>query len=208
MHMATSTTQWDRPTAAPTPIAPVAAPAPAPVEETKGVPAHAPVRAAAAAMPAHVESGARKAMSSDVKLQWKKILDYARLEATSKIANKNKKFFGLRKFAEVATRRKAAAANKKIVEAAEEAEAAKAAEAGPIKKSSKAILSFLEVEMPKVEKMNIEEFAESSFELNRKGLFGSKTTVTKVLSWKNVSAGGTHNTRLEQLDLDVVCPAQ
>jgi len=43
----------------------------------------------------------------------------------------------------------------------------------------------LEVDLPTVAKMNIEEYVESAFELNRKGIFGGKTTVTKVLSWKN-----------------------
>jgi hypothetical protein len=109
--------------------------------------------------------------------------DFARTEASSKIANKNKKFFGLRKFADVAARRKKEALIKKATEAEEEAAAAK--EEATVK-PSKPIIAFLDVELPKVNKMNIEEYAESSFELNRKGIFGAKTTVPKILSWKNV----------------------
>lgn len=111
------------------------------------------------------------------------IADFARTEASSKIANKNKKFFGLRKFADVAARRKKEALIKKATEAEEEAAAAK--EEATVK-PSKPIIAFLDVDLPKINKMNIEEYAESSFELNRKGIFGAKTTVPKILSWKNV----------------------
>ena len=74
-------------------------------------------------------------------------------------------------------------AKKKEEEAAEEAEAAAkaAAEAARPKRS---ILQMLEVELPAIEAKGIEEFVEESFNLNRKGIFGGKTTVTKVLSWK------------------------
>jgi len=118
---------------------------------------------------------------------WKKIIDYARAEATAAVAAKNKKFLGLKKFATVAAQRKQAAAKRKLDEAdqiAKEAAEVVAASAPP-PRSRRSILSMLDVEQPPVEKQNIEEYAENFFNLNRKGMWGGKTTVAKILSWKN-----------------------
>ncbi len=38
-----------------------------------------------------------------------------------------------------------------------------------------------------LQRKDVEEFAENSFNLNRKGIWNKQTTVTKVLSWKSVS---------------------
>ena len=58
-------------------------------------------------------SSGKKKLSIQARAQWRKILDYARREATSKLQMKNKRFLGLRKFAEQAAKRKAEAAEKK-----------------------------------------------------------------------------------------------
>lgn len=51
--------------------------------------------------------------------------------------------------------------------------------------------------------LQIEEYAENYFNLNRKGMFGSKTTVAKILSWKNevryVNGQWTHACRHQVL---------
>lgn len=119
-----------------------------------------------------------------MKANWRKVLDYARTEATTKIQAKAKRFMGLRKFAELAAKRKQEAADKKrkVQEEEEAAEAQARAEAARPKRS---ILQMLDVEVAPVEKQNIEEYAQNWFNLNRKGIFGKQTTVTKVLSWKN-----------------------
>jgi len=115
--------------------------------------------------------------------------EFARKSATEKIADKNKKFAGLRGFASIAKKKRDEAAERKRKEVEEEAEMAKkmAEEAARPRRS---ILSMLDVALPTVEKQNIEEFAEESFELKRKGIWGGKTTVAKVLSWKNVRSPG------------------
>lgn len=69
----------------------------------------------------------KKKMSLSARAQWRKILDYARQEATTKIQSKAKRFMGLRKFAELAAKRKAEAAERK--KRAQEEEDAQAAEA-------------------------------------------------------------------------------
>ena len=70
-----------------------------------------------------------------------------------------------------------------------EDDAAKAAEdkalAEAAQRQSKTLAELLTLAVPPAEKRDIEEFARDSFELNRKGLFGGKTTVDKVLAWKN-----------------------
>ena len=126
----------------------------------------------------------KKKISIQARAQWRKILDYARREATSKLQSKSKRFLGLRKFAEQAAKRKAEAADRKRKEKEEE-EAANAAAAADALRPKKSIMEMLDVDTPPIEKQNIEEFADASFNLNRKGFFGKKTTVAKVLSWKN-----------------------
>ncbi len=126
----------------------------------------------------------KKKLSLQARAQWRKILDYARREATSKLQSKSKRFLGLRKFADQAAKRKAEAAEKKRKEKEEE-EAANAAAAAEALRPKKSIMEMLDVDTPPIEKQNIEEFADAQFNLNRKGFFGKKTTVAKVLSWKN-----------------------
>ena len=123
-------------------------------------------------------------LSLQVKAQWRKILDYARQEATTKLQSKAKRFMGLRKFAELASKRKAEAAEKKRKDKEEE-DAMNAAAAAEAARPRKSIMEMLDVDVPPIEKQNIEEYAEASFNLNRKGIFAKKTTVAKVLSWKN-----------------------
>lgn len=77
----------------------------------------------------------------------------------------------------------AEAAKKKEEDAAEEA-AALARAAAEAARPKRSIMQMLEVALPEIETKGIEEFVESSFNLNRKGIFGAKTTVTKILSWK------------------------
>lgn len=166
VHLASSTTTWERPTAGPAGAA------------AAGGAAGGGAGAAAAA------AGGKKVYSPEVLALWRKLGDFIRVEATSKITSKNKKFAGLRKFAELSAKRKREAARKKAEEEAEEAAALRAAQEA-LTKPRKALVNYLDVEVPSAEKKDIEEFAEESFELNRKGLFGARTTVTKVLSWKN-----------------------
>lgn len=125
----------------------------------------------------------KKKLTLTSRAQWRKIIEYARTEATSRVQSKNKKFFGLRKFAEVAARRKKEAQRKKEAEAEADAAAERAALEEALK-PKKSILQMLDLDVPEVEKQNIEEYAETNFNLNRKGLFGRKTTVAKILSWK------------------------
>jgi len=158
---ASGQTSWEVPTAGPAEAAPAAA-------------AAAP---AAAAVP-------KKKLSLVVRASWRKVLDYARTEATTKIQAKAKRFMGLRKFAELAAKRKNEAAEKKKRQQ-EEDEAAEAAARAEAAKPKRSILQMLDVDVPPVEKQNIEEYAQNWFNLNRKGIFGKQTTVTKILSWKN-----------------------
>jgi WW domain len=150
VHLASSTTTWER-----------------------------PAPEAGASSDGSSGGNKRAALSPEVAAAWAQLADYLRLEATQKISAKNKKFAGLRKFAEIAARRKREAAKKKAEEDALE-EAALAAAQAAASKPKRSLLSLLETDAPKVEKKDIEEFAEQSFELNRKGFFGAKTTVDKV----------------------------
>lgn len=127
---------------------------------------------------------AKKKLSLQARAQWRKILDFARQEATTKMQAKAKRFMGLRKFAELAAKRKAEAAARKKAETDAEEAAAKAAEEEAAK-PKRSILQMLDVDLPVVEKSNMEEYAENYFNLNRKGIFARKTTVSKILSWKN-----------------------
>lgn len=138
VHMASGTTQWDRPTAA------AGGDAAAATAATETATVVAATDAAASVAP-----GGARVLSDAMKAEWRKLLDAARSEATTRITTKNKKFSGLRKFAEVAARRKKEAARKKAEEAAADAAAAKAVE-DVTKAPRKAIMSFLDVELPKV----------------------------------------------------------
>jgi hypothetical protein len=112
-----------------------------------------PAAAAAASGPA-----ARKPLSDATRELWIKITDFARTEATQKITAKNKKFAGLRKFAEIAAKRKRELARKKAEEdAAEDAMMKAAHEAASRPKQS--LLALLDVPLPSVEKKDIEEYA-------------------------------------------------
>jgi hypothetical protein len=118
-----------------------------------------------------------------VRARWAFVFAHAKTEAVAKLQVRRKRFIGLRKFAEIAAKRKAETAAAKAKEEEEEAaEARRAAlEAARPKRS---ILDLLEVELPEVdETKDIEAYAEEHFNLNRKGFFGAKTTVTKGLSW-------------------------
>lgn len=53
------------------------------------------------------------------------------------------------------------------------------------------ILAMLDVPLPEIEPADIRIYAEEYFNLNRKGMFGKKTSVDKVLKWKNVRAKST-----------------
>lgn len=79
VHLASSTTTWERPTAGPAGAA------------AAGGAAGGGAGAAAAA------AGGKKVYSPEVLALWRKIGDFIRVEATSKITSKNKKFAGLRK---------------------------------------------------------------------------------------------------------------
>lgn len=159
VHLASSTTTWDRPEPDPSSAAGGSA-------AGGGGGGHSKLTAAS--------------LSPEVAAAWASLADYLRLQATTKISAKNKKFAGLRKFAEIAARRKREAAKKKAEEDALEEAALQAAQAAA-SKPKRSMLSLLDCEVPgPVEKKDIEEFAEQSFELNRKGFFGAKTTVEKV----------------------------
>jgi hypothetical protein len=127
-------------------------------------------------------------LSEADKNKWRGFLDYLRAEASVELQKKRAKFMGLRKFAEIAAKRKAEAAAKRKQEEEEDAENARkvALEASRPKRS---ILSLLDLEAPKVEPKVYSEYAEAHFNLNRKGLFKSLTTVDKVMGWKNEVRG-------------------
>lgn len=189
VYLPTGATQWEPP------VAPT--PAPEAAHEVTGnsdassaaatQPAYTPVVAAPAPAPAPANPATGKHAAL-----WRQILDYARTEATSRIQAKNKKFAGLRNFAEIAARKKKEAAAKKALEAEAEiaetkaVEAAAAVEAVRFKRPLLAMLDIPDTEIPSAAVPRpIEEYAEEAFELNRKGMFHRKTTVDKVLAWKN-----------------------
>jgi MyTH4 domain/WW domain/FERM central domain len=155
VNLATQQTQWEAPVAHP------------------GVVASTPAYAYSV-QPTVAKPDVKKKLSMHAKSQWRAIIDYARTEASASMAAKNKKFFGLRKFAETAAKKKREASNISPMSAY--------ANAAP---GERPILALLEVDIPEIEKQNIEDFAENYFNLNRKGMFGQKTTVSKILSWKN-----------------------
>jgi hypothetical protein len=121
----------------------------------------------------------KKKLSLIAKSHWARILSYARQEATSIQQSKQKRFMGIRKFTDVVNKRKAEAAAKKAL-SGDGSASPDGSFSGP-----SSILGMLEVDVPPVEKNSMEEYAEASFNLNRKGFFGKKTTVAKALSHKN-----------------------
>jgi myosin-7 len=126
----------------------------------------------------------KKKLSLTARAQWRKILDFARQEATTVLQTKQKRFLGIRKFGDIVNKRKAeAAANKAKARAEDDALNAKIEAAASAPKRS--IMEMLEVDVPPIDKYSVEEFAENAFNLNRKGFFAKKTTVAKALSWKN-----------------------
>ena len=120
----------------------------------------------------------KKKLSIVAKSQWSKILGYARQEASSIQQSKQKRFMGIRKFTDVVNKRKAEAAAKK-------AQGGDGSASPDGVSGATSIMGMLEVDVPPIEKYSMEEFAEASFNLNRKGFFGKKTTVAKALSHKN-----------------------
>jgi hypothetical protein len=143
---------------------------------------------------------AKKRLTLSSRATWRKVLDWARSEATTRIQAKSKRFMGMRKFAELAAKRKAEAAAKKKA-TTDEDDARAARDAADSARPKKSILSMLDVDTPPGVRQNIEEYAEEHFNLNRKGMFGSKTTVTKVLSWKNEMIG-TSLLKMPSRDMD------
>jgi hypothetical protein len=96
------------------------------------------------------------------------------------------RFQKLRNFADVGARRRAEAEvrreKEKAAKEAKEKEEEDAREAD----RRRTLLTFLDVSIPAdVSDKPIEEYAEGYFNLNRKGILGKRTTVTKILSWKN-----------------------
>ena len=116
---------------------------------------------------------------------WEFVFAHARSEAVSKFQVRRKRFIGVRKFAEIAAKRKEEAATKARAEADEEESERRCAELEALR-PRRSILQLLDMELPDVNtSVDIKEYAEEHFNLNRKGFFGAKTTVTKMLSWKN-----------------------
>lgn len=227
VHLASSTTTWERPTGGPAGAA-----------AAGGAAAGGSGGAGAAAA-----AGAKKVYSAEILALWRKLGDFVRVEATSKITSKNKKFAGLRKvrrplafvacearsllrctsrarilpearnhfasynrsfmlshllrslillslslslspsfppqFAELSAKRKREAARKKAEEEAEEAAALRAAQEA-LTKPRKALVNYLDVDVPAAEKKDIEEFAEESFEvrLSCHGSAGSASCIS------------------------------
>ena len=121
------------------PVAEVVVSTAKPVYALAGVATHAP--------------DSRKKLGAS-RASWKRIVDYARMEATSALAAKSKKFAGLRKFAEVAAKKKADAVTRKADEASEQSAFA-AAQAAKRAAPRKPILDFLNVEVPPLERQNV-----------------------------------------------------
>lgn len=110
-------------------------------------------------------------------------MDFAKADATAKVAAKHQR---MNRLAQVVAKKKREAAAKKVADAEAEKEAAAVVEAAvSFKRSKRSVMSMLDIDLPTIPKANMEEYAETYFELNRKGILKTKTTVAKVLSWKN-----------------------
>lgn len=187
--------------AAPSPAPAAAAPAPAPAAAATGA------GGAAGAADAAAEE---KGLSDKSKDLWRKVLSAVKVQASTKITSRNNKFARLRHFGLI--KRSLQAGN-----GTADADGADGGSGGggggggdagggggagggagaglgvaapatsaPLPKRS--VLKMLKADIPdKVEEMEMEEYAQAYFKLNRKGLFNKKTTTTKILNWKAVS---------------------
>lgn len=158
--------------AAPAPAA--AAPAPAPVAAPVAAPAPAPAAAASGA-------GAG-GMASKARLMWKRMLEEGTKQAVKTVNFRRERFEKLRRIRAKKAKEEAARAKKEAEEAAAEAEEMREEEERLRKLT---IVSMLKLPEPQdVERKNMEEYAEDYCNLNRKGIFGGRTTMAKLLSWK------------------------
>jgi len=119
---------------------------------------------------------------------WRPLFEHLRAEASVTLNKKRARFMGLRKFSEIAAKKKAEALEKKRREEEEDAQERRRAEM-EANRPKKSLLQLIELEAPEVANKNYAEYAESHFNLNRKGFFKSLTTVDKVLGWKNEVRG-------------------
>lgn len=134
-------------------------------------------------------AGGSGKLSAGVKLRWIKVLSHAKLTARKNLTagGDAEKFSKLKKFADFGARKKAeATARRQARKDASEASdlAARAAEAEAL---SRTLLDFMKVpvgERSDHPTKNFEEYAADYFNLNRKGIFGKKTTVDKITAWK------------------------
>jgi hypothetical protein len=179
-HPETGRTSWD----VPEPDA-VAAPAPAAAAPASGGRASAaaePTASGSASAPSNVAArvGAMLRLNDAQRAKWAFLFAHARKEAIAKLQVRRKRFQGLRKFAEIATKRKEETAAKKRAEEEEEALERRRDELEAAR-PKRSILQLLEVELPAVDASHdINAYAEEHFNLNRKGFFKAKTTVEKV----------------------------
>ena len=126
---------------------------------------------------------------------WKKVVEHCKLAATAKIQARNNKFGRLRHFGRL-KKKEAAAPAAAAPAAASGAGAAGAGAGAPAAATPAAVAdaapvdptvvgAMLKAEVPDtVDDMSLEEYAEAYFNLNRKGLFNKRTTVSKILNWK------------------------
>ena len=102
----------------------------------------------------HTIAQSRPKLSPTARMHWKKILDFARMEASAAVAAKNKKFQGLKNFAKVAAKRKQEAVKRKEETKIEE-QALEVAAAQEAVRPRRSILSMLDVELGPVERQNV-----------------------------------------------------
>lgn len=180
-HPETGRTSWDVPAPDPEP-APTPAPAAA---SSRGASATASTTAAvsgSAASTVTARVGATLRLSDTQRAMWAFLFAHARTEALAKLQVRRKRFQGLRKFAEIAAKRKEESAAKRRADEEQEALERRRDELEAAR-PKRSIMQLLDVELPTVDATHdINVYAEEHFNLNRKGFFKAKTTVEKVRS--------------------------
>ena len=123
-------------------------------------------------------------MAVGVRHKWVRALSHIKAKARKSIsagAEKAEKFAKLRSFAKLA--------EKKKIEAAAALAAGKAGADGVAStEPEETILKFTELseeDAASLATKTMTEYGEAYFNRNRKGIFGSATTVSKMLAWKN-----------------------
>jgi hypothetical protein len=117
---------------------------------------------------------------------WLTAIRTAKEEAELAISTRDAKFQRLRQFKRKQAQRRKAEAERKKEEAAQRAKDEEVERAMEEAERQKTLMQLIEVEIPPApeEKKNLEDYAASYLQLNRKGIFKSATTVEKLLTFK------------------------